>query len=400
MRFKPLSGIVLAAVILTGCGGGGGGIGGTGSPDPVGPGPGVGTGTLRVSLTDAPSCGYDAVNISVERVRVHLSSTAVDGDAGWSEIALAPARRIDLLSLTNGVLENLGETPLPAGTYTQMRLVLAPNDASHPLANSVVPTGGSETALTTPSAQQSGIKLNMNVSVAANKVVDVVLDFDACKSVVKRGASGKYNLKPVIAVTPLLTDAGLRVVGYVDPLIALGSTTISVQSGGVSVKATVPDLTGKFTLYPVPIGNYDLVLTAAGRVTAVMTGVPVVDTAYTYVNTSSQAFLPPVAAASRAVIGTVTPATATVRALQALTGGPTVEVAWAPVDASTGAFDLLLPIDAPIRAPYALGPAPLIFGADTGAAAKYTLAATSGTATKTLAINVSAAVPPVIFTFP
>ena len=53
-----------------------------------------------------------------------------------------------------------------------------------------------------------------------------------------------------------------------------------------------------------------------------------------------------------------------------------------------------------LQAPYALGPAPLIFGADTGAAAKYTLAATSGTATKTLAINVSAAVPPVIFTFP
>jgi hypothetical protein len=297
------------------------------------------------------------------------------------------------------VLEDLGQTALPAGTYTQLRLVLAANDAAHPLANSVVPSGGSETALTTPSAQQSGIKLNVNIAVAADKVADVALDFDACKSVVKRGASGQYNLKPVIAVTPLLSDAGLRVVGYVDPLIALGSTTISLQQGGVPVKSTVPDATGQFTLYPVPTGTYDLVVTAAGRVTAVMTGVPVVTTAYTHVNTTALGFLPPVAT-SRAVSGSVAPATATVRALQTLTGGPTVEVAWGSVDADSGAFDFALPIEAPVRAAYAVNPSTIVFTADTSAAGKYTLEAESAGATKTQAIDAAAAVPPVTFTFP
>ena len=394
MTFKLFGNLmfaILAALVLAACGGGGGGgIGGTGSND---------MGTLHVVMTDAPACGYDAVNITVDRVRVHQSSSAVDGDTGWSEIVLSPARRINLLSLANGALEDLGQTALPAGTYTQLRLVLAANDAAHPLANSVVPSGGSQTALTTPSAQQSGIKLNVNIDVAADKVADVALDFDACKSVVKRGASGQYNLKPVIAVTPLLSDAGLRVVGYVDPLIALGSTTISLQSGGVPVKSTVPDATGQFTLYPVPTGTYDLVVTAAGRVTAVMTGVPVVTTAYTHVNTTALGFLPPVAT-SRAVSGSVAPATATVRALQALTGGPTVEVAWGSVDADSGAFDFALPIEAPVRAAYAVNPSTIVFTADTSAAGKYTLEATSAGATKTQAIDAAAAVPPVTFTFP
>ena len=395
MTFKLFGNLVFAivtALALAACGGGGGGggIGGTGSSD---------MGTLHVVMTDAPACGYDAVNITVDRVRVHLSSSAVDADTGWSEIVLSPAKRINLLSLANGVLEDLGRTALPAGTYTQMRLVLAPNDTAHPLANSVVPSGGSETALTTPSAQQSGIKLNMNVEVAADKVADVALDFDACKSVVKRGASGQYNLKPVIAVTPLLSDAGLRVVGYVDPLIALGSTTISLQSGGAPVKSTVPDATGQFTLYPVPTGTYDLVVTAAGRVTAVMTGVPVVTTAFTQVNTTALGFLPPLATV-RAVSGSVTPATATVRALQALTGGPTVEVAWGSVDAGSGAFALALPIGAPVRAAYAANPSAIVFVADPGAAGKYTLEAASAGTTKNQAIDTGAAVPLVTFTLP
>ena len=111
---------------------------------------------MRLALTDAPACGYDAVNVTIERVRVHQSSGAGDNDSGWYDLVVSPRQRVDLLSLTNGVLEELGEMPLPAGRYTQMRLVLADNGSSAPFANSVVPTGSDEVALTTPSAQQSG----------------------------------------------------------------------------------------------------------------------------------------------------------------------------------------------------------------------------------------------------
>ncbi|MEP7298108.1 MAG: DUF4382 domain-containing protein [Burkholderiales bacterium] len=383
---------IAASVTLASCGGGGGGgIGGTGSSP----------GTLRLAITDAPSCGYDAVNITIERVRVNQSVDAADGDAGWSEIVINPAKRIDLLTLSNGVLLDLGQTSLPAGKYTQLRLVLAANGGATPLANSVVPTGAAETALTTPSAQQSGIKLNTDIDVASDQVADFVLDFDACKSIVKRGNSGQYNLKPVISVIPRLSDAGMRVVGYVDASIAGSTTNVSLQSNGVPVKATPPDASGQFVLYPVPVGTYDLVVTSAGHVTAVMTGVPVISTAYTYVNGSAFAIAPPTAAsAPRAVTGTVAPATATVRALQALTGGPTIESSWAPVDAITGTFAASLPIQAPVRTAYVTSPAALVFTPDAAVAGKYTIEATSAGVVKAVPVDVAATVPPLSFTFP
>ncbi|MEP6876670.1 MAG: DUF4382 domain-containing protein [Burkholderiales bacterium] len=383
---------IAASVTLASCGGGGGGgIGGTGAAP----------GTLRLAITDAPSCGYDAVNITIERVRVNQSVDAADGDAGWSEIVINPAKRIDLLTLSNGVLLDLGQTSLPAGKYTQLRLVLAANGGATPLANSVVPTGAAETALTTPSAQQSGIKLNTDIDVASDQVADFVLDFDACKSIVKRGNSGQYNLKPVISVIPRLSDAGMRVVGYVDASIAGSTTNVSLQSNGVPVKATPPDASGQFVLYPVPVGTYDLVVTSAGHVTAVMTGVPVISTAYTYVNGSAFAIAPPTAAsAPRAVTGTVAPATATVRALQALTGGPTIESSWAPVDAITGTFAASLPIQAPVRTAYVTSPAALVFTPDAAVAGKYTIEATSAGVVKAVPVDVAATVPPLSFTFP
>jgi hypothetical protein len=383
--------VASAALWLAGCGGGGGGIAGTGIAD---------SGSLHLFLTDAPACGYDAVHITIDRVRVHQDANAADGASGWSEIVLSHPKRVNLLDLTNGVLAELGQTALPAGNYSQLRLVLASNGGADPLANSVTPSSTHvETALTTPSAQQSGLKLNVNMAVAPGQVADFVLDFDACKSIVKRGNSGNYNLKPVMAVIPYLGSAGQKVVGYVSTALTLASTNIVLQSGGVPVKATLPDSTGKFTLSPVPSGTYDLVISSPGHVTAVMTGVPVSSSAVTTVNTVSQGILPPVAS-MRDVSGTLTPATATVRALQTLTGASTVEIAWGAVDATSGAYGFTLPIDAPVKTTYAPNPAALGFTADTAAAGKYTLEAASAGTIKTQAVDTSALVPPVLFSFP
>ena len=391
-----------AALALAACGGGGG----SSSSDPPG-----GTGTLRLALTDAPACGYDAVNVTIERVRVHQSSSAGDNDSGWHDLVISPRQRVDLLSLTNGVLKELGEMPLPAGRYTHMRLVLADNGSSAPFANSVVPSGGDEVALTTPSAQQSGLKLNdLNIDVGPNQIADVVLDFDACKSIVKRGNSGHYNLKPVIAAIPRIIDVG-RIEGYVHPSVAAG-TVVSAQaaSNGNPVKATPADaVTGKFVLYPVPVGSYTLVLTNAARATAAVTGVPVVAAAApTIVGAASAPLLPPAAAsAPRTVTGTVTtnpPASASVRAVQTLATVPTttkIEVGWVAADDLDGSFSLALPLAAPVWAPYASTPPALVFGADNTAAGKYTLQATSGGVTKPQAIDANAAsLPPVLFIFP
>jgi len=365
---------MLAAVtLLAACGGGSSTTSGSAT----------GQGTLRVALTDAPSCGFDEVNVTVEKVRVHRSSTAADADAGWSEVVLNPARRVNLLDLTNGVLAELGQTELPVGTYTQLRLQLASNGSTAPYANSVVPTGGTETPLDTPSAQQSGLKMNLNLTVAANELADVVLDFDACKSVVTRGASGRYNLKPVVTVLPRVRLDGLVAEGMVAPAIALPTTTVSLQNAGVPVRSTVPDASGRFVLYPVPAGTYDLVVSADGRVTAVMTGVPISDSSRTFATPTGTAIDPPAGTprditGAVSITGSTTIPLATMRALQNVATS-TVDRHSTTNDAVTGNYALRVVAGAPVSSAYNAGATTLSFVADPTAdhAVKFQVAASA-----------------------
>jgi hypothetical protein len=342
------------------------------------------TGTLRLSLTDAPGCGgYDHAWVTVEKVRVHRSSTASDSDSGWSEVALAAPTRVDLLTLTNGTLLPLGQTELPAGTYTQMRLVLSDNAGTNPPANAVqLHETGRVVALTTPSGQQSGLKMNVNMEVPPGQVADFAIDFDACKSLVKAGNSQKILLKPVLAVIPILSAAGQRVVGFVHPLLIGPDTNVSVQIDGAPVRATPPDENGQFTLYPVPVGTYDLVITAPGHVNAVMTGVPAVADSTTVIGSVAARFSPPASADNFAAFGTVKVGTSfedtggVVRALQSYTGGTTIEAGVANADSTTGAYSMTLPARAPVTVPYAPNLTTITFAADDPRAGLYTLEAT------------------------
>ena len=356
----PRAGLIVSALVvaaIAACGGGGdSGVATTAAT----------SGTLRLALSDAPACGYDAVNITVQRVRVHQSSSAGDSDAGWSEVVLNPARKINLLNLTNGVLDELGQTPLPTGRYTQLRMILADN-TGNTLANSVVPTGAAEVGLKTPSGQQSGVKANINIDIGANQLADFVLDFDACKSVVTAGNSGQFLLKPVVSVIPRYISA---VAGFVDATLANGNTSVSLQQGGVVIKATVPDAAGKFLLQPVGAGSYSLVLTAPGRTTAVITNVAVTTDRVTTVNGSSTAFSLP--ASTTGTVNGTAPVDTLVRALQVLSSGTTVEVAGRFVDANTGAYSFPLAVNAPLVAPYVAAPSILVFTADTAVAGRYT----------------------------
>ena len=355
-----LGGLLLAGLAACGGGGGGGSISGA-SAD---------SGTLRLALTDAPTCGYDAVNVTIQKIRVNQSSGASDTDSGWSEVVLNPVRRINLLTLTNGVLDELGQIPLPTGKYTQLRLVLADNDGAHPMANSVVPSGGTETTLKTPSGQQSGVKADINIDIGPNKMADFVIDFDACKSVVAAGNSAQYLLKPVVSVIPRYVSG---VTGFVDATLVNGSTSVSLQQGGVVIKATTPGTNGQFLLQPVAAGTYTLALTAPGRTTAIVTNVAVVADMVTPVNTAVTALNPP-ASASGIVNGTA-PVETLVRVLHPLTVGATVEIAGRFVDGSTGSYSNSLVVNAPLVAPYVAAPGLLVFAADTTTAGKYTLSA-------------------------
>ena len=368
-RHALAAGAAALALALAACGGGGGSSG---------------TGTLQMSLTDAPACGYDNVFVTVSKVSVHQSSTAGDNDPGWVDIPLSgqAQQRIDLLDFQNGTLLPLGAAPLAAGKYTQMRLLLSGASG----ANAVVPTGGSETPLKTPSGQQTGLKMNVNIDVGADQLADFVIDFNACKSVVKAGASGNYLLKPVLAVTPVFIS-GVR--GAVDASIASGTTRVALEtSDGTVVKSTTPKTIDDSFLLPVAPGTYNLVVTSKDHATAVVTGVVVTTDTVTTVDTiapPSSLAGNPLASTEGTIGGAVTITTnppttsidATLRALQTLTlnGAPTIEVADTQADASLGTYSMTLPSVAPVVAPYTTGA--LTFAADGGVAGKYKVETTA-----------------------
>ncbi len=372
-----IGGAVIAAT-LTACGGGGSS---------------ASTGTLQLAMTDSPGCGYDHVYVTVTKIRIHRSSTATDSDSGWQEINVPSARKVDLLALTNGALQELGSLPLPAGRYEQVRLVLS--DAS--LANSLVLSGtNTEIELRTPSGQQSGYKLQAHFDVTGNQVADMVLDFDACKSIVRAGNSGNYNLKPVVAVTPRLTT---QIEGYVDPAIA-SSVVVSTRDPDKQLRATVPDsTTGKFVIAYLPENtNYTVVISGTGRTTAAVTGVPV-STAIgsTRLNTSAAPIAPPTSTTAQ-VTGTVTDAgsppqalvDASVNAQQLLSTSQALDVAWSLVDPVSASYTLTLPLATPIRASYVGSGGPLSFSADTVTSGIYKVyGAATGYTTQTTDPNVT-----------
>ena len=398
---KPLiwcMGLLLTAFVA-GCGSGGDGGGTTAQP-----------GTVSVSMTDGPACGFDEVNVTVSKVRVHRSGSADENTTGWTDIVLSSPRKINLLNLndptqTNGALDYLGETSLAAGHYTQLRLVLVPNSGGPAFANSVVLSGSpGEIALDTPSAVQSGIKLIHQFTVGSGQRVDLLLDFDACHSIVQTG-NGKYKLKPVIKVIPFVLNG---IEGFVDPALFtnqpnvnnnVNNVVVSAQRDGEIVRATVPNSNstpnpnrGKFFLTHLSSGvTYDVVITADGHATKVISGVPVLSsTSITTVSTASMP-APPITlqtSTSQSINGTVTlnqgtdEETVFVSGKQTFGIGPTVTVKSKTANLLTGnptgdyEYALTLPIGAPSLAPYAT-PLPVVFVQQPLVADKYTIQASA-----------------------
>ena len=371
-HYKSLTWLMgfLLTVSIAGCGSDGGG---------------TQAGVVSVSLTDAPACGYDEVNVTVSKVRVHQSDSADDKAAGWTDITLNPARKINLLNLNdptqpNLALDNLGETPLAAGHYTQLRLVLEDNNGNQPSANWIVLAGQNpitdKIPLETPSAIRSGIKLIHQFTVNSGQRVDLLLDFDACKSIVKRN-NGTYALKPVIKVIPFVLNG---IEGFVDPNLLSSNVVVSAQiNNGEIVRATIPNTStkpnvrGKFFLARLAApANYDVVITADGRATAVIAAVPVANsTSITTVSTSG-APITLNASTTHNIDGTVTLSPATddepvfLAAKQSFVSGPTVsvksQVAMLLTNPPIGDFSytLTLPIASPSLGPYTT-PLPIVF---------------------------------------
>lgn len=186
-----------------------------------------GNARVNVYLIDAPAA-YDEVWIEVLGVQILTKGNDESNESAWINLPYEKnEQKINLLALTGGNSEHLGQTEVPAGAISQIRLLLG--DDNYIIQN------GRKIDLKTPSAQQSGLKLKVDKPLAAGVSYDLVIDFDASRSIVRAGNSGQFILKPV-----------LRVVA--EELATVEGTVLPLEAGPVRVWAILnQDTLGTFT---------------------------------------------------------------------------------------------------------------------------------------------------------
>ena len=201
------------------------------------------TSRLRITLVDNPA-EYQAVNVDIQGVRIHTDGQVDDNGGGWIDLPGSDVGVKNLLDYTNGTELVLVDMDFPAGKISQIRLMLGEE-------NSVVIDGKSN-FLKTPSAQQSGLKLQVNEILTEGVTYEIKLDFDAARSVVHTG-SDKYILKPVIRVITKAIRGGIK--GSVVP--AEENVAIYVINGEDTVATTyAPEGASDFLISGIEAGNY------------------------------------------------------------------------------------------------------------------------------------------------
>lgn len=191
---------------------------------------------VEVRLTDGPG-NYDAVNIEILAVEVHTEG------GGWSSLDINPGI-YNLLEFTNGLDTLLGAVEVPAGRVSQIRLILGENNTI--MVDSVLHD------LSTPSSQQSGLKLNVHADLTPGLTYSFLLDFDVARSIIVAKGNGSYSLKPLIRVVTEATSGGI-----------MGTVSIPESTPAVyaiidqdTLGTTFADSTGGFFIGGLPAGLY------------------------------------------------------------------------------------------------------------------------------------------------
>ena len=303
-----------------------------------------GMGTVSVMLSDpatcqAPAGPYSHVYVTITDVQANVSSTASATDSGW--VDLTPnlpknPQQIDLLGLASNqcFLATLGDSlQLQAGSYQQIRVILASNSATLPSsisnacktagsANCVVLASDSSVhTLQLSSEAQTGIKIPSGqiasgaFTIGAGQTKDLDIDFNTCESIVQEG-NGQYRLMPVLhagEVSTTSTSINGKVLDHATGNPVAGTVTVAVEqkdTTGVDriVRSMTANADGSFVFCPLPAGTYDVVIVGTrssdGAIyqPSIVTGVSVGST------TGNVSLYPPTTVASGSVSlnGTVT----------------------------------------------------------------------------------------------
>jgi hypothetical protein len=142
---------------------------------------------LAANYSLKSSDSIQAVNIDLQQIRYHTSTdTATSG--GWVDLETVPGI-YNLMDFVEDDTLVAFDTLLATQTISQLRLFLG--DSNTVMIDSMLYD------LFTPSAQSSGLKVQVHTQMVPDSTYVIMLDFDPEQSV-KQTGNGKYILKPVI----------------------------------------------------------------------------------------------------------------------------------------------------------------------------------------------------------
>ncbi len=193
-----------------------------------------------VKMTDAPG-PYSAVFIDLKEVEI------TSGNGSAVLLNVNPGI-YNLLNFSNGIDTLIASGILHDANVEQIRLILGSN-------NSIVKDSIAY-PLSTPSAEQSGLKLQVHQTLQAGIAYSVLIDFDANKSIVVEG-NGTYKLKPVLRTIEAAISGTIR--GSITPVGTLAYVTATSNSG--ETYSTNVNSSGNFLLMGVASGTYSVVIT-------------------------------------------------------------------------------------------------------------------------------------------
>ncbi len=224
-----------------------------------------GNAAMRIVLVDDPAA-YDAVLIDVVGLEYKHELDSIEdedledeegnsedqeeSESHWVTVEIE-SMVFDLLELNNGNEALLADIDIPEGELKEVRLILG--------ANNHLVVDGDTVELKVPSGSSSGLKIKIDADIEEGKEYKLVLDFDASRSIVKAGNSGKYNLKPVIHATLLALDDEDEY-GAIEGMIwpDTVSSVVYVIHDEDSV-STIPEETGYFLIELLEEGDYEIV---------------------------------------------------------------------------------------------------------------------------------------------
>jgi hypothetical protein len=167
---------------------------------------------MSLSVADAPVDG--ATSVVVEFTGVEL----MQSNGNPVDINFTQPKFIDLLNQSNTASAQLFNQPIPAGSYSSIRLiVLADGDPSH---SSITLQGA-----------QTGLKLVSGFDVSSSGVVDYTIDFDLRKSITCPNGQTSCFLQPALRLVDNTTVGNIQ--GTVSPVLLTGTTTVPCPAPAV-----------------------------------------------------------------------------------------------------------------------------------------------------------------------